>query len=75
MKVAPSPWLSLSEQEVSLHRNFNCPLYESCLYLAACEHWDSFTCKFCSMNKLGWTHQDEELMGFNFTGSDPLEGI
>jgi len=59
MKVAPSPWLSLSEHEVSLH-------------LAACNHWSSFTCKFCSMNKLGWTPQDQELMGFNFTGTDSL---
>ncbi len=75
MKVAPSPWLSLSEQEVALHRRLNCPLYESCLYLGACKHCYSFTRKYCSMRVFGWTPQDQELMGFGFTGSDPLEGI
>ena len=49
----PVPWLPLSiffwDDH---HRNMDCPMYESCLMLAAREDWTSFSCHFCQQNPL-----------------------
>ena len=64
MKVSPTPWLPLSPEEVSAHRQLDCPLYEECLLISGKKDWVGFTCIFCSMSNIGWTHQiGKEMIG------------
>jgi hypothetical protein len=38
---------NLDENEIDLHRYFDCPYYQECLCYACNQPWESFTCTYC----------------------------